>query len=299
MSKSPLVTPNELRRLRARADENTTLANCWSNPHTALVTMEYSPVGCAYAWNGWVSCNETRGYWRLEDEMPVLTLSVAAPRLDGPRRYAFWMRSQMALWGSRRRSRVPAASDQKVFYEPAAVVKTELERLFRRLGEEYAAVCVCSHRAGQTRRALEGIGFEMPRAAVFVDLVRVLEYQARFGGVPGPLRRYVDARLHVDERNGWQVEEKFEVAEGDGRYLDFNETAPRRGRDGEWIEVIRRREDVSAKEVLAILGPQAEVYRRHFDHLERDNVAVERASRGLGKKEAKEVRRAAKMLQRS
>lgn len=302
-----LLDESALKRLRVCADENTTLANCWDKSHVAMVTMEWAPLGFSYLWTSHIACNEVRGWWLPQDEMPVLSVEVMAPasskakgQPDGdaargnPRRYTFWIRSQMALWGSARRSKLPAAPDTQVLYEPAAIVKKTLDKLFAELGREYSTICVCSHRPDQTRRALAELDFALPRNAVFVDLIRVLEYQSKFRPVPAELQKYVQSRLHVDGRNGGEFIEKFETTEGPDRSLDFYATAPKWGRDGEWVEVIRRRDDVSSAEMLGIVGAQAEVYRREIDRVEKESTAVERAARGLGKDEAKELRRAMK-----
>lgn len=289
-STAKLLTEAELGRLRACADENTALANCWNKPHVAVIAMEWAPLGFIYAWRGWIARNENMGYWQREGEMPVLTVEVAefstqsaSPRF---RRYTFWIRSRIALWGNSRwwtQRSADEVLDHKVFFEPADITLSKVNKLLVELTKEFPSLCICSHRPGQTMSALEKMGFRLPKNAVFVDLVKVLDHQSRASGVPKELKAYVDARIYVNPRSGGRFEERPEVTEGDDRFLGFLESAPKWGKDREWLEVIRRPEDVSAPTVLAVVGPNAALHRRDMERVEKDNTALDKIAKAAAR----------------
>lgn len=288
-----LLTEAELGRLRACADENTALANCWNKPHVAVVTMEWAPLGFTYVWHGWVSRNENKGYWSNQGEAPVLTLEVAEfpPEGTSPprfRKYTFWIRSRMALWGTsrwwtQRMQKDEDSGNEKTFYEPEHITLAEIHKIFAELVKISPSLCICSHRPSQTMQALEKMGFRLPKNAVFVDLVKVLDHQSRDSGAPKELEEYIKTRLYVNPRTGGRFEERPETAEGDDRWLGFYTTAPKWGRENEWREIIRRPGDVSAATVLAVVGPKAALHRRDMERVEKDNIALDKMAKAAAR----------------
>ncbi|KAH6686858.1 hypothetical protein F5X68DRAFT_240310 [Plectosphaerella plurivora] len=293
-----LLTEVELNRLRACADENTVLANCWNKPHVAVVTMEWAPVGFTYHWRDWISRNENRGSWNCHHETPVLTLEIAEFPPNGAsssssssapkfRRHTFWIRSRMALWSHSRwwqhRLQQDEGNGEKTYYEPENITLAEIYKLFAELAKVSPSLCICSHRPDQTMRALEKMGFRRPKNAVFVDLIKVLDHQSRTSGVPTELETYVKTRLYANPRTGGHFEEIPEAADGDEKFLDFYDTSPRYGRKGEWREIIRRSGDVSAQTVLAIVGPKAALHRRDMERVEKDNIALDKIAKAAAR----------------
>jgi hypothetical protein len=306
-----LIAAGEMKRIRNCATENENLARCWQKSHVALVTMEWAPSCLAYSWRGWIARNEVMGYWSKQEAMPVLSVGVTAPgsaaisasedqcnnKGAATYGYRFWLRRKWPESVVRMREEAWQASAPSSTQSRFVSIKkaaTVLEKLFQELASTHSAICVCSHRPSLTQRGLAGIGFKLPKGTLFVDMIKVLEYQSRFRDIPPGLKGYIDSCLDVDKRNGIRFEEKLEANDGEALESDFNKHAPKYGQDNEWREIIRKREDLSAGTMLKILGPEAEVYRRQITQIEKDQLALERVMKHLGSEGAKDINRRVK-----
>lgn len=276
---------HDINRLRASANQNATLADCWGQETVALIALEWAPEGYRYTWTSHIACNEVRGRWYPTKIMPVLTADVATfPRGWGRSghltfdRHRFWIDKK---WSSTWRDSDGAPGGPVEAF--SGQIRTALAKFFSKLQRTYTTVCVCSHRPQLTRRGLEEIGFSLPEGVPFVDLIRVMEYQTRSGGgVPKELSDHFGHWLEPDARTGG-----FDEVSGtpDG----FMEDAPKWGRKDEKIDRVRAPGDIAVSTVLEVLGPEAEAHRRDIDKLERGNIAMERISRraGTGKRGGK------------
>ncbi|KAI4683080.1 uncharacterized protein J4E84_006982 [Alternaria hordeiaustralica] len=268
-----LVAESEMKRIRECATENETLARCWDKPHVALVSMEWAPSGLAYCWNGWISCNEARGYWKQVEAMRVLSVEITTPASpavsstedqsdDGQNKaheYRFWVPPK---WNGR--PNVPQSS----FVSTNKAV-AGLEKMFRDLSSTYPTICVCFHRPTLTRQGLADIGFKLPKGTILVDMIKVLEYQSRFRDMPPKVKRYINSCLNVDMRDGVRFGERFDASDSDALASDFNKHAPKYGQTDEWREIIRKKEDLPAGTLLKILGPEAEAHLRQIKKIEK------------------------------
>lgn len=306
-----LVAEGDMKRIRECGAENEILARCWRKSHVALVAMEWAPSGLAYSWNGWIARNELMGYWEKQEAMPVLSVEVTAPESPaGPGSesqpsskrnaacdFRLWLQSsrpQSVIRMREDRWRTnPPSNTQSSFVSMNEAV-TILKKLFNELSSTHSTICVCSHRPSLTQRGLAEIGFKLPKATVFVDMIKVLEYQSRFRPIPPKLKGYMNSCLDVDRRNGLRLAERFDANDGDALALDFDEHAPKYGQPNEWREMIRKNEDLSAGAMLKFLGAEAGTHRRQINKMEKETLALERAMKYLGSDEAKEVNRRAK-----
>ncbi|KAI4618230.1 uncharacterized protein J4E87_007898 [Alternaria ethzedia] len=113
------------------------------------------------------------------------------------------------------------------------------------------------------------IGFKLPKGTIFVDMIKVLEYQSRFRDMPLKVKRYINSCLEVEMRDGIRFEERLDASDSGALASDFDKHAPKYGQTNEWREIIRKKEDLSAGILLKILGPEAEAHRRQIRKMEK------------------------------
>ncbi|KAH7368711.1 hypothetical protein B0T11DRAFT_296325 [Plectosphaerella cucumerina] len=156
----PLVSREDLARLRVRSEENDKLAENWSRDDVVLVAMN----------------------WRSEREFgqrlsPSLALEImrrnAPPGADTlmcEARYTFNFQLEPWEYGS--------PPQGKIYYMREADAKAKLEPIFAELASRYSKVCVCSLRPRNVLNGLATLGFRLPKGTVVVDLVKVVEFQS-------------------------------------------------------------------------------------------------------------------------
>ncbi|KAH6881424.1 hypothetical protein BKA58DRAFT_2218 [Alternaria rosae] len=297
-----LIAESEMERIRECATENETLARCWEKPHVALVAMEWAQSGLAYSWKGWIARNEVMGYWKQEEAMPVLSVEIPAPaslavsttkdpsgdKQNKSHEYRFWVRSKwpQSVVSMRENKWQANPGDTHSSFVSTKDAVAVLDKMFREISSRHPTICVCSHRPNLTQQGLADIGFKLPKGTIFVDMIKVLEYQSRFRDMPPKVKRYIKSCLEVEMCDGMRFEERFDASDSDALASDFDEHAPKYGQTNEWREIIRKKEDLSAGNLLKILGPEAEAHRRQVRKIEKA-FTVERAAR-WGTDEAKE-----------
>ncbi|KAF6813235.1 hypothetical protein CSOJ01_04746 [Colletotrichum sojae] len=265
--KPHLLSEFELRRFQDAADENAKLADCWNSEHVVILSLE------------WMDAYKVSGYMF----MPYLRLNIMAPEpkpteADGeqgkkkhhnqhqPPRREIYRRSirmieEVKITKANRAFVRGPYCDKADGHETSELYSADARRkaqdIFDELAAEHAAICIATYDlrdARRTARALETFGVRLPAKAVTVDLVKVLEHQARAegGAIPEELRRYTDENVAV--RNGRCERTPGNVV----------------GRDG-----------MPHLRMVEVLGPAAERHRWSFRKVEREDAALERISRRM------------------
>ncbi|KAK2010899.1 hypothetical protein LZ32DRAFT_607024 [Colletotrichum eremochloae] len=249
--KRPL-TEAELRRAEDCADENEKLAECWESHQVAIVSCERAD-----------NLNRFPGY----QTMPVLTIDTLLP-LEQPaagscsgkkKQQQQPMTRELAQRTIRELERVKGnkwsaprpyyfkhrSHEQFDVYTQEARIRAS--ETFDGLAQKYVTVCIAGYDLRETRRGMESLRIDTPERVVWVDLMKVLEHQARDGGIPTELRRYTDDNVTV--RNG-----RYDRRPGEPRG-DYGMPSVR---------------------LLEVLGPAAAGHRADFRKLEKGSVALKR-----------------------
>lgn len=162
MATAPLSV-HDINRLRAAADENATLTDCWGQETVALVALEWAPAGYRYTWgDSHRACNEVSGKWYFDKSMPVLTADVVTfPRREGRYgnpsfdRHRFWIKEgkqNRPLCSMKWRDEDGASGGPVETFD--GQIHTTLTTFFQKLQKMYTTVCVCSHRPQQMKLGL-------------------------------------------------------------------------------------------------------------------------------------------------
>ncbi|KAK1996330.1 hypothetical protein LX36DRAFT_658671 [Colletotrichum falcatum] len=246
--KRPL-TEAELRRAEDCADENAKLAECWESRQVAIVTCE--PADTLSRFPGY----QTELVFTIDTLLPLE--QQPAPGSGGGKSHQ--QHQQQKMMRERVKRDNSSSSEPKPFYSKHRSharldVCTQEARIraaltFDELARDYVTVCIAGYDLRETRRGMESLRVEAPRAAVWVDLMKVLEHQARGAGgaIPEELRRYTDENVTV--RNG-----RYDRRPGEPR-----------GRYG-----------MPSVRLLEVLGPAAAGHRAGFKRLEKESVALKR-----------------------
>ncbi|KAK2023901.1 hypothetical protein LX32DRAFT_667036 [Colletotrichum zoysiae] len=246
--KRPL-TEAELRRAEDCADENAKLADCWESHQVAIVTCE-----------GADTLSRFPGY----QTAPILTIDTLLPmEQPAPGSPDGKNQQQTPTTTTREADRPKGKNKSSSAPEARCSLRRSHERLdvctqearikaaltFDALAAGYVTVCVAGYDLRETRRGMESLRVETPARAAWVDLMKVLEHQARAAGgaVPAELRRYTDDNVTV--RNG-----RFDRRPGEPR-----------GRYG-----------MPSVRLLEVLGPAAAGHRADFKKVEKGSVALKR-----------------------
>jgi hypothetical protein len=183
----PLVSREDLARLRVRSEENDKLAENWSRDDVALVAMN----------------------WRSEREFgqrlsPSLALEImrrsvppGADILTCEARYTFnFQLVRLGPW------EYDASPQGKVFFMSEADARAKLEPIFAELASRYSKVCVCSLRPRNVLNGLATLGFRLPKGTVVVDLVKVVEFQSAPDSIDDTMASYEGEVVERQTRYG-------------------------------------------------------------------------------------------------
>ncbi|EFQ34248.1 hypothetical protein CGRA01v4_03931 [Colletotrichum graminicola] len=241
--KRPL-TEAELRRAEDCADENAKLAECWESHQVAIVTCEPADE---LSFPSYLSTSVLT----IETLLPLEQPTPGSP--DRKKK-----QQQQKMREPKRDKRSESSEPRPCYFEHRSYerldVCTQVARLkasmtFDTLAKEYGTVCIAGYDLRETRRAMESLSIETPARVVWVDLMKVLEHQARgdAGGIPAELHRYTDDNVTV--RNG--------------RY----DRVPGRPQGYYGMPSVR---------LLEVLGPAAAAHRADFKKMEKESAALKR-----------------------
>ncbi|KAK1599297.1 uncharacterized protein LY79DRAFT_137867 [Colletotrichum navitas] len=246
--KRPL-TEAELRRAEDCADENAKLAECWESQKVAIAT-------CELADNFRFPSYMNSSVLTVETLLPLEQPAPGSP--DRKKKQQQKTREPKRAKGNEWSVPEPCYFEHRS-YERFDVC-TQEARLkaaltFDTLAKEYVTVCIAGYDLRETRRAMESLCIETPARVVWVDLMKVLEHQARGGGGGGGNARGIPAELH--------------------RYTDDNVTV-RNGRYDRVPGKPKGRYGMPSVRLLEVLGPAAAAHRADFKKIEKDSVALKR-----------------------
>ncbi|KZL63864.1 hypothetical protein CI238_12767 [Colletotrichum incanum] len=245
-----LLTETALQRLKDCTSENAMLADCWASDQVVII-----------------ACEPTSAYKTARVSVsPALQLDVLSPAAN-----PVWPSLPSASHPTRNFCRrtirqlerpkfnggemyrpQPWYSDTGVYHtyemydEDAG---TKAQEVFNELAAGYTSICIASCHMKKTKAVLETFGVRLPETTVFVDVIKVLEHQAREREVPEELRTYTDKNVSIRKR-------KYDGRPGGNVTIDVY--------------------SMQNVQLLRVLGPVAEAHRLDLRKVERKNNVLKR-----------------------